>query len=717
MNRFAYRTARLAFKALSNLSKMHIHIHGEENIPRTPIIYVINHFTRIETLFLPYFINQLTKSDIWSLADFSLFKGALGSFLDRVGALSTQDPHRDLLIVKSLLTGEASWIIYPEGMMVKSKKLVDMGRFIVGSGRGKHPPHTGAAALALRTEFYRRRLKILSRDHPAEAARLLDLFQIKTVESISEESTHIVPVNVTYYPVRARENILSEMAAVLLKGASGRMQEELMVEGTMLLSGVDIDVRFGKPVVIEPFLKNKAIARDIGDRRKIDFDDPIPSLGAMRNAATRIMQQYMSGIYGMTTVNHDHLFAALFHLMPFKSIDADDLKRRAFLAVTGGIEKTGVFFHDSFNVNQIHLIADDRYKKFADFLTIIPKKSVVRDKERVVLKKKSVFSRPLDFHRVRIEDPVSVIANEAEPLQGLQRYLRRISLLPKYFVKRRTVDYLITLGLEDFDKDYKAYYVKGESKSRKVGRPYLVKGKTKKIGVVLVHGYMAAPLEVKALAEHLGRRGIWVYALRLKGHGTAPEDLATRTYADWVTSVDEGYGIISNICEKVVAGGFSTGAGLALDLAARVEGIAGVFAVSPPMQLKDLGAKFAPAVDAWNKFMSKVHMNSVKMEFVDNHPENPEVNYLRNPVAGVHQLENLMESLAPKLPLIKIPALILQSTKDPVVAEKGSRALFNSLGSIDKKYLLFNLKRHGILQGKGAGRVHQAIGDFIEQLC
>jgi 1-acyl-sn-glycerol-3-phosphate acyltransferase len=69
MNRFAYRTTGLAIKALSNLSKARIRLHGQENIPGGSLIFVINHFTRIETLLMPYVIHQLTRDPVWTLAD------------------------------------------------------------------------------------------------------------------------------------------------------------------------------------------------------------------------------------------------------------------------------------------------------------------------------------------------------------------------------------------------------------------------------------------------------------------------------------------------------------------------------------------------------------------------------------------------------------------------------------------------------------------------
>jgi esterase/lipase len=147
-----------------------------------------------------------------------------------------------------------------------------------------------------------------------------------------------------------------------------------------------------------------------------------------------------------------------------------------------------------------------------------------------------------------------------------------------------------------------------------------------------------------------------------------------------------------------------------------VKDVKGVFAVCPPMRLQDFSSKFVPAVDVWNRLMEKVRLDGAKKEFVENIPENPHINYLRNPVSGVLELERLMESLEAKLPDIRMPALMIQSLGDPVVKPTGSRRAFKLIGSDDKAYILFNFDRHGILLGDGAERVHRAIGDFIGQL-
>jgi esterase/lipase/1-acyl-sn-glycerol-3-phosphate acyltransferase len=716
MNRYAYRTTGLAIKALSSLSRARTRLHGESNIPKGSVIFVVNHFTRLETVFMPYLVHRATGRPVWSLADDEFFRGALRSFLDSVGTVSTRSPDRDRLIVKTLLTGEAHWIIYPEGGMVKNMKIMDKGRFMISWAGGKRPPHTGAASLALRTEFYRERLRQMVRSAPEEAERLRKLFQMDSVGAALERRTFIVPVNITYYPVRARENALSEIARWFVDTLAERHVEELMTEGSMVLSGVDVDIRFGAPIPVLSFLDDAAVARDIARTDPLGFDDVLPSRGRMRRQALRLMQRYMAAIYGMTTVNHDHLFASILRAMPFGRVRSEDLRRRVFLASNELRGLPGLHLHTGLAADQTHLLSDDRFGIARDFIEIAVEKGALRRTEKGLVKGRRKFSSPASFHRARIDTPIDVMANAVEPLAGLQRCVRRIAWLPAFWVRRRVRELLQREALDEFSQDYQAHFLEGESKPKEVGRPFLVQGRSRKIGIVLCHGYMAAPLEMRGLADHLGRRGYWVYVPRLRGHGTSPVDLSGRTHEEWIRSVDRGYAVISSFCDRVVAGGFSTGAGLALHLAARIGSLAGVFAVSAPMRLRDFKARFAPAVDLWNRIMDKTSRPGPKMEFVENRPENPHINYTRNPVAGVREIERLMDDVEPRLEKIAAPALILQASEDPIVDPRGARKIFDRLGSQDKQYLLFSFNRHGILLGEDCGRVYQAISDFLDRL-
>jgi esterase/lipase/1-acyl-sn-glycerol-3-phosphate acyltransferase len=717
MNNVAFLTTEYAIKKIHDYAKTRINLHQEEQIPEGSIIFVVNHFTRIETIFLPVHIQKITQVPVWSLADAGLFKGFVGEFISRAGALSTRNPDRDKLIVRSLLTGEANWIIFPEGLMVKNKKLMHKGQFMVGTGMGSKKPHTGAGTLALRTEFYRERLRYLAQNDPDELKRLLDLFEIETVEPVLDRSTFIVPVNITYYPIRSRENILSRLAGSLMENPSERMIEEIMTEGTMILSGVDVDIRFGEAIKIRPYMKDPVVQWDINSKDPIGFDDPIASRDLLRNLARNIMHGYMTSIYSMTTVNHDHLFASMLYRMSEEKVPIDDLKRRVFLAATLDLCDDKCFKHQSMLENQIHLLTDDRYGKFDNFITFAVDKGLLSVEDgTTIVKNRDLLEEEKEFHTTRAENPLIVMANEVEPLTLLQYNIRLLAGEKPQAIKQMVNEQLYRKALRDFECDYSDYFREGESKDRTIGRPYLLEGSDEKSGIVLIHGYMAAPEEVRGLADYLHSLGYSVYAPRLRGHGTSPDDLCERSFMEWIESVEEGTVMMTCRYDGVVVGGFSTGAGLALDISSRLKGLKGVFAVSAPMKLKDFSARFIPAVTVWNMLMDKFHIESAKKEFIENHPENPHINYTRNPIAGVRELERLMSDLEDRLAGITLPAFILQSGIDPVVNVSGSRVIYDLLGSENKEYHLFHINRHGILLGDGAGRVYKTIGDFLETL-
>ncbi|MEJ2155858.1 MAG: 1-acyl-sn-glycerol-3-phosphate acyltransferase [Desulfobacteraceae bacterium] len=443
MNPIAYRTTGLAIKALENLSKAKVNLHGTENIPEGGKIFVINHFTRLETFLMPYYLHKLIKQPVWSMAASELFVGAFGRYLESVGAVSTDHPDRDRLIVKTLLVGEAAWIIFPEGHMVKDKKIVEKGRYMISYAGGKRPPHTGAAVLALRTEFYRQRMLQLAHSAPQEVERLLPLLNLNAVEEISRNGTFIVPVNITYYPLRARMNILNHLAARLVDRLPERVMEELMTEGAMLISGVDIDIRFGAPIDIGPYLHKKTIQRDLQSTRPIDFDDPLPCLKCMRKASLKIMRRYMDAIYRMTTVNHDHIFASLILHHPKDTIKLENFRRRAFLTIQQGIEKLSIYLHESMKENQSHLLIDDRFQKLADFLSVAEEKGIIDNDGATLKRHRSILRHAFDYHRARIDNPVAVFANEVEPLTDLHKRISKLCWMPGFMVIRRIAKYFL----------------------------------------------------------------------------------------------------------------------------------------------------------------------------------------------------------------------------------------------------------------------------------
>jgi len=424
----------------------------------------------------------------------------------------------------------------------------------------------------------------------------------------------------------------------------------------------------------------------------------------------------MADIYSMTTVNHDHLFTSLLKALPFNKISEDDFRRRVFLLTDLVPDKTLVFCHQSLEIGQVALLTDDRYHKYRDFLTLAKETGVACNENGFLIRNSTKFSAGREFNRIRIENPLGVAANEVQPLSALKRHVLWMAWLPEMLVRHQVTDVLLRQAADQFEADYLLFNRPEKSKERAVGAPFLLKGGSRRLGVVLVHGFMAAPREMLELATYLHGKGYWVYCLRLRGHGTSPEDLATRNGNDWIESVDIGYALMSSICKRVVIGGFSLGGGLALDCAARITRLAGVFAVSPPFRLQEISTGFTSAVKTWNRVMDTLHCHGAAKEYFEIVPERPQINYTDVPVAALSELEHFMKDLEARLAEVKIPALVVQGQSDPQVDPGMTALMFNQIASGEKKYLPFDFSRHGILAGEGSENVHAAIATFIDKL-
>lgn len=718
MNRFAFELSSYTLKTFSGFSKANIKISGKENIPEGSLIFTANHFTRIETVFLPYHLYNITGKEIWSLAAAELFHvPVLQGFLDNLGALSIRDPNRDELIIKTLLSGNVQWIIFPEGMMVKNKKLVRKEQFVLRDDEKQKRPHTGAAVTALRCEFYRERIRRMAHINPTEFDRLVNRFELEDVENMLDNETFIVPVNISYYPASPKENPLSRIARIVMKEPSKRVMDELMTEGSLLFHDVDITIRFGTPIQVRSYLNDPYIESMLTVKRPVRFEEDLSSKQIFKDDSARIMEDYMTAVYDMTTLNYDHVMACILKHFPYRKngFDPYEFRCKVYAAVTWLTQNSNCFVSETFRENQIHLLTDDRYHRIEAFLKIAADTGVIEIKDNRIYKDQKRFVTTTNFHTIRIENPILVMANEVEPVCEAENGIKTIAHQDEKTIRQMVKQKINEKIAVDFSRDYNTFYIEGESKKKRIGRPVFLKADNEIAGVLLIHGYMAAPEEMKQFASYLRSRSYSVYVPRLKGHGTAPEDLAQTTYDQWIESVEEAYIVLRHSCSKIIIGGFSTGAGLALEVATRVGDIKAVFAVAPPMRLKDLGSYFVPAIDTWNAMIKKIHLDAIAKEFVENHPENPHINYIRNPIAGVRQLEKLMDQLAQKLPSVNIPTLVVQSRKDPVVNPSGTLKMFEKLGSKIKEYYIFDYERHGIMLGPGTERIYSAIDSFIRQ--
>ena len=698
-----------------------IRLHGLENVPDQPVIYVVNHFTRLETVLMPYLIKKHLRKEAVSLAHESFFSGKMKDFMDNVGAVSTTDPHKDKIFINALLTDRHPVIIFPEGQIIKDKKIVEKGKYIIYNTGVRRPPHSGAARIALLTEFIREKLRTFeARNDRMSLARVASRFDFSAndLENIISKETHIVPVNITYYPVRARENALSRLTRKFIKNISTRLQEELEVEGPIMMGKVDIDINFGRPIAAQRYIASKwKMKRMMADRNVYLNTGDFKNISAFRQLCVRLMYDYMNAIYGMTTVNHDHIMSYILTSYRQDRFSENDFKKRIFLAIEHLRKIALPNCHTSLYKKQFYLLTDDHHEKYESFVNEAVANNYLRRENGVIIKNKERFSVPSDFHTIRRDNIIEVLRNEIEPLRHFTRVMEWQKFIPAFFIKWKVRNTFLKIERELFHQDYEQFYLPGESKPKNIGEPFFLKRFFSRKGIILVHGYMAAPEEIRPLADYLHQNGYNVYGVRLRGHGTAPEDLAVRNWEKWYDSASRAYIIMKNSVKTFSIAGFSMGGGIALLQAANKPGrFASVISINAPLILRGMASKFAPAVVAWNTLLNKIRVDKWKMEFIKNDPENPEINYLRNPVSGSYELEKLMKVVNHHLKNITDPALIIQASDDPVVDPVSGREILDKISGEKKRFFMVDANHHGILRGREATEVNVKVLQFLSNL-
>lgn len=211
------------------------------------------------------------------------------------------------------------------------------------------------------------------------------------------------------------------------------------------------------------------------------------------------------------------------------------------------------------------------------------------------------------------------------------------------------------------------------------------------MGILLSHGYTATTAEVRLLASHLHEEGYTVAGPLLPGHGTSPEDANRFRWQDWVGAVKTTYLELASRCERVVVGGESLGALLALYLASEQPEVAAVLAYAPAVKIPSrLTPTLAPLAARLMRYRPKpAHAPSAA--------DARWQGYSVNPVKAALQLFHFQREVGRRLAHIQQPVLIVQGRLDASIDPGAADIVFRGVRSEVKELHWMGLSTHCVI--------------------
>ena len=688
---------------LEKILNANIEVKGIENIPKNnPIMFVANHFTRIEAMLVPYTLYNLTNKKVGVIADDSLFKSYFGNFLKNLGAMKKSEINRNEHIIGDLITSCKNWMIFPEGIMVKAKDITKIDNiFCVKIDETCQRVYTGAAVFALSSEFFREKYferKLENYDEFSEK------YFINDCSEITPNETMIVPINISYSKLRNGRNFLVDMAEKLLDDIGDNFKEEIEIEGNLILNS-KIIIR-----ILEPISTKKLL-------------DPLYSKGLLQEEILNslrydVTHDFMNKIYESLTISFDHIFTLILFLFPKEEIELEYFKRLIYI-VFSKIKEKNLPYDESINKDLIYLISYEKFEAFDDILKVAIKDNILQIHEihcdRYLINKE-VLANSFTHHTIRLKNILRVILNEILAQDDIVNMVKDLLLKKEFENNIELAEILKCEEKEEFENSYEKFKDNKDIKAKDIGTTNYFENINSNSCVIVVHGFSSAPKEMQNLALFLNENNFNVITPRLSGHGTVPEDLKTKTWQDWYKSVSRSITIASLQYKKVYIVGFSTGGLLALlSTKKQYKEFVSLVCINAALHLNDLRIKtLLPAISFWNDIVKVFNENKYAKEYIDNFPENPQINYNKHYVSSIEQLSLLMDKIKKNLHKIKKPILIIQGKDDPVVNPSSAHEIYEKIESRFKKLKMINSSKHVIVNENTDG-LYDYILSFINE--
>jgi esterase/lipase len=748
INKALYNRSIRVFNSVKKVLGVKMKLHADTQVHQGDI-FLFNHFSRFETFIPQFLIYEQTGAYSCAIAASEFFRHdtVLSRYLQNVGVFPSDHDRLFPLLTSQIFQGRKV-IIFPEGGMIKDHRVIDdKGNYSFYSrSTGKwRKQHTGAAVLAQGIEAVKIiiRRAYQNKDHNQLVwwKEQLQLDSIDQLLASALKHTLIIPANITFYPIRTSDNLLIKAVDFFTDSLSLRQTEELLIEGNIILKNTDMDIRMGKS--LEPFthrfLGSEYLLKEV--MPKLKSVDDVFNIQAnpkdwrqrclghyFKKAANATRDQYMEEIYLNVTINLSHLASTLIMYLIKKGrtqIKCQQFSVALYIAVKHLQNNTKINLHRSLlNPIDYSELVSGTSTRFENFITEAKNAELITEQDTCYhLLPKLLENQELDS--VRLENLIAVYDNEAKPITVVHETMVTAWAESNDVDQQELAAWHFEDECRDLSWEHHAYNkpiyddINEHETASADANPFFLDphdDKDNGIGVLLIHGLLASPAELRGYGEYLVQQGYTVMGVRLKGHGSSPYALQNTTWKDWYYSVARSYNILKAHTKRIFVTGFSTGGALALRLASENNpGIIGVNLAAVPIKFINPAFMLVPLLHGTNKLVDWISSFEGVKSFIDNSTEHPTINYQHVPVKSLYQLRLLIESLDDFAPLCKVPTLVLQGDKDPIVSVKSAQEIMNKLTCLNKQLKIIPSNRHGILN-ENISDTWKSIDEFMKDI-
>lgn len=245
-----------------------------------------------------------------------------------------------------------------------------------------------------------------------------------------------------------------------------------------------------------------------------------------------------------------------------------------------------------------------------------------------------------------------------------------------------------------------------------IKEPFYFQGTNGK-AVLLIHGWTVVPYEVRRLGVYLNENGYTASGPLLTGHGTKPEDLNGIKWTDWLGDIEKAYDELKADHKDVYIAGTSIGANLASLLACKKRDAAGLILMAMPYKIKMEKAViiFAKISSFFRAYKKKFYPPTFGVATTITRL----ISYQKYPIKSALETFDLIKYTREKIPDIKQPCLLMQSSSDHIVTGGNLEMIMKKIGSTVKVKKYIKRAYHTFISDIKNEEVFEDILNFINQ--